>query len=386
MREERQAGRRVGGNIDARSMVIRNQSSARKSKARKFRAFMTYSGIFMVVVSFLAYASGNDAALTDDRNPAANSVSTSTAEVASVVSVDQLTAASAVTDLAETTQLPSVGTLREATTSLSIKKDLSQNDIEIIAKPEIVKPDTSASRGITTYVTKEGESMDAIAKQFGISAQTLRWANNTDSDAVEPGRTLVVPLVDGVVYTVKDGDTTQSLAEKYKASAERIVLYNDLTDGSGLNVGAQIVLPGGELPENERPGYVAPRSRSSYGSSYSGGYGGNVAASVGNRYAAGNCTWYSYERRAALGRPIGSFWGNAYSWASSARAAGFVVNNTPAPGAIFQTSGGGGGYGHVGIVERVEGGRVFVSDMNFAGYGVVTHRELPNPGSYNYIH
>lgn len=389
MREERQAGRRIGGNIEARSTAIRNQSSARKGKARKFRAFMAYSGIFILVISFLAYASGNDAGSSTSisQNPAANSVATPKAEVANVVSVDQLAAASAVTDLAETTQLPSVGTLREATTSLSIKKDLSQNDIEVIAKPEIVKPDTSASRGITNYVTKEGESMDAIAKRFGISAQTLRWANNTDSDAVEPGRTLIVPLIDGVVYTVKDGDTPQSLAEKYKASAERIVLYNDLTDGSGLNVGAQIVLPGGELPENERPGYVAPRSRSSYGGGgYGYGYGGNVTASVGNRYAAGNCTWYSYERRAALGRPIGSFWGNAYSWASSARAAGFLVNNTPAPGAIFQTASGGGGYGHVGIVERVENGVVYVSDMNFAGYGVITHRTLPNPGSYNYIH
>lgn len=384
MREERQAGRCIGGNIGARSTAIRNQSSVRKNKARKFRAFMAYSGIFVLVISFLIYASGNDtgSSAVANQNPTANNVATSTIETTSVVSVDQLAAASAVTDLAETTQLPSVGTLREAATSLSIKKDLSQNDIEVIAKPEIVKPDTSASRGITTYVTKEGESMDTIAKQFNISAQTLRWANNTESDAVEPGRTLIVPLVDGVVYTVKAGDTLQSLAEKYKVSAERIVLYNDLTDNSNLNVGAQIVLPGGELPENERPGYVAPRSRGSYGSSY----GGNVSASVGNRYAAGNCTWYSYERRAALGRPIGSFWGNAYSWASSARAAGFLVNNTPKPGAIFQTAGGGGGYGHVGIVERVENGVVYVSDMNFAGYGVVTHRTLPNPGSYNYIH
>ena len=30
--------------------------------------------------------------------------------------------------------------------------------------------------------------------------------------------------------------------------------------------------------------------------------------------------------------------------------------------------------------------RVFVSDMNFAGYNVITHRELTNPGAYNYIH
>ena len=68
-----------------------------------------------------------------------------------------------------------------------------------------------------------------------------------------------MPLVDGVVYTVKSGDTAQSLAEKYKTSAERIVLYNDIEENTGLNVGTRVVLPGGELPETERPGYVAPR-------------------------------------------------------------------------------------------------------------------------------
>jgi putative secretory antigen len=109
-----------------------------------------------------------------------------------------------------------------------------------------------------------------------------------------------------------------------------------------------------------------------------------LTASVGNRYAAGNCTWYAYERRLQLGRPIGSFWGNANTWATSARAAGFVVNNTPAPGAIFQTTA--GYYGHVGIVERVENGVVYVSDMNYAGYGIITHRTLNGAGGYLYIH
>ena len=129
-------------------------------------------------------------------------------------SVDELTAANAVTNLAETAELPSAGDLRESETSLTIKKNLSQNDTEVITKPDIVKPDTSAARGISSYVTKEGDTMESIAKKFKISSQTLRWANNTTSDAVEPNKTLVVPLVDGVVYTIKDGDTAQSLDRK----------------------------------------------------------------------------------------------------------------------------------------------------------------------------
>lgn len=356
--------------------------------------------MFLLTVSFLVYGnSGSNVSAERSKTLASTEIaSTSTptgATKAKIASVDKLVAASAVTSLAETAELPSAGDLRESETSLTIKKNLSQNDAEVIAKPDIVKPDTSAARGISSYVTKEGDTMDAISKKFKISSQTLRWANNTTSDAIEPNKTLVVPLVDGVVYTVKNGDTAQSLAEKYKTSAERIVLYNDIDDGSRLSVGSRIVLPGGELPENERPGYVAPRSRS-YSNRYSslesstttGASQNWLTASVGNRYAAGNCTWYAYERRLQLGRPIGSFWGHAKAWSASARAAGLVVNNVPAPGAIIQNTWGGFGYGHVGIVERVDGQNIYVSDMNYKGYNIISSRIVPlaEVGRYNFIH
>ena len=385
MREERQFGRSADGNINARRTIIRNHFTSLRSKKRKLQSFAIYGGIFLLTISFLVYGNSGSNVSAERSKTLASSEATGVSSVSKsakskTASVDELAAANAVTNLAETAELPSAGDLRESETSLTIKKSLSQNDAEVITKPDIVKPDTSAARGISSYVTKEGDTMESIAKKFKISSQTLRWANNTTSDAVEPNKTLVVPLVDGVIYTVKDGDTAQSLAEKYKTSAERVVLYNDIDDGAKLSIGSRIVLPGGELPENERPGYVASRSRSSTTSASRSW----LTASVGNRYAAGNCTWYAYERRMQLGRPIGSFWGNANTWATSARAAGFVVNNTPAPGAIFQTTA--GYYGHVGIVERVENGVVYVSDMNYAGYGIITHRTLNGAGGYLYIH
>ena len=385
MREERQFGRGADGNIGARRTIIRNHFTSLRSKKRKLQSFAIYGGIFLLTISFLIYGNSGSNVSAERSKTLASSETTGVSSVSKsakskTASVDELAAANAVTNLAETAELPSAGDLRESETSLTIKKSLSQNDAEVITKPDIVKPDTSAARGISSYVTKEGDTMESIAKKFKISSQTLRWANNTTSDAVEPNKTLVVPLVDGIVYTIKDGDTAQSLAEKYKTSAERVVLYNDIDDGVKLSIGSRIVLPGGELPENERPGYVASRSRSTTTNASRSW----LTASVGNRYAAGNCTWYAYERRMQLGRPIGSFWGNANTWVASARAAGFVVNKTPAPGAIFQTTA--GYYGHVGIVERVENGVVHVSDMNYAGYGIITHRELNGAGGYLYIH
>ena len=357
------------------------------------RTMMAYGGVFVLALSFL-FTSYNGGSVRSQANVSSVSQPESTTSTTSEkVSVDQLTAASLVTDLAEATNLPAAGDLRETTTTLYIKKQLAQTDAEVISKPQIVQPETSSSRGITTYVTKDGDTMETVAKHFGISAQTLRWANNMTSDAVESGKTLTVPLTDGVLHTVKDGDTVQSIAEKYQVQPERIILYNDLDGDAPLARDTRLVLPNGDLPETERPGYVAPQPvYNNYGGGMSGsttnrsyGYGGG---SAGNRYAAGNCTWYAYERRMQIGRPIGGLWGNAYSWATSARGAGFIVNNTPAPGAIIQTSSGGGGYGHVGVVERVDDVNIYISDMNFAGYNVVTHRTIPlsQSGAYNFIH
>ena len=389
MREERQFGRGADGNIDTRRTIIRNHFTSLRSKKRKLQSFAIYGGIFLLTISFLVYGNSGSNVSAERSKTLASSEATSVSSVSKsakskTASVDELTAANAVTNLAETAELPSAGDLRESETSLTIKKNLSQNDAEVITKPDIVKPDTSAARGISSYVTKEGDTMESIAKKFKISSQTLRWANNTTSDAVEPNKTLVVPLVDGVVYTIKDGDTAQSLAEKYKTSAERVVLYNDIDDGAKLSTGSRIVLPGGELPENERPGYVASRSRSTTTNASRSW----LTASVGNRYAAGNCTWYAYERRLQLGRPIGSFWGHAKAWSASARAAGLVVNNVPAPGAIIQNTWGGFGYGHVGIVERVDGQNIYVSDMNYKGYNIISSRIVPlaEAGRYNFIH
>ena len=378
--------------LERKEKIIRNQSKALRANKNRGVAVSLYAGAFFLVITLLTLSYGGKNLTPQQNDTVAAQAASKSSEVTSnqeKISVDQLSAASAVTQLAEMANLPVAGDLREATTTLYIKKQLAQNDTEVITKPQIVQPTTSTERGITDYVVKSGDTMESIAAQFGISAQTLKWANNSTSDAAQEGAILTVPRTDGVVYTVKDGDTVASLADKYKVDTERIVLYNDLASDESLVAGKRLVLPSGELPETERPGYVAPRPVTP---TYSGNSGNILSSSYGyarvfsgNRYALGNCTWYAYERRAAIGRPVGSLWGNATKWAASARAAGFTVNRTPAPGAIFQY---GGGYGHVGIVDSVDGEYLYVTDMNYAGYNVITSRKIPlsSTGHYNYIH
>lgn len=332
-----------------------------------------YSGVFLIVMSLVAL--GYQA---PEQQPAANAVDTANTLGSSLAantnkssdtSVDQLLATNIASSIAERANLPIANNISNLNQSLQVENTLAQTSggTNAISKPQIVQP-TADNRDIQTYVSKVGDTVPAIAAQFGISPNTIKWVNNLNSDAVEPNRTLKILPTDGILYVVKDGDTVDSIVAKYKSNRERFVAFNDLELG-GLTPGKEVIVPGGDMPETERPGYVAPRRS---GGGYSSGLGGSVntgmlSASVGNKYAYGNCTWYVYERRAQLGRPVGSFWGNASSWVFSASAAGFGVGSEPQPGAIMQN---GGGYGHVAIVESVVPGvSVTISEMNGYRWG-----------------
>jgi surface antigen len=287
----------------------------------------------------------------------------------------------------------------ERAVSTRVQTQYASSDVtSSISKPTIVQL-SNASRNITQYAVVEGDTVDSVAAKFGISTDTIKFANNLTKNDLAVGSTINVLPRDGIVYTVKDGDTVQSLADKYKADGSLITTYNDL-EISGLTAGLKIVIPGAELPANERPGYVAPRAAVSSGSTggtyitgYSSGFSNGSTwfirkgtPNMGS-YAFGNCTAYAFDRRAELGRPIGQRWGNAGSWATNARSAGFTVNRTPAAGAVIQDS------GHVAIVEEVlPNGDLRLSEMNArvsgGGFNIVSGRNLPasQVGQYYYIH
>lgn len=369
---------------DLKQRVLTQHKKSRKAKNMpKTTTIASYVGVFLLIMSLVAVGyqppsetSGTVAAVAEDSNASSRNQP----------SVDEMIANTVAGSIAERANMPIAQSIAELSVSLSAESDLAQADETVISKPQIIQPGADG-REIKTYIAKSGDTVPSVAEQFSVSTTTLKWANNLTTDSIDVGRELSVPPVDGVVYTVKAGDTPESIAARYSADKDRIISFNDL-EISGLATDTKIVIPSATLPETERPGYVAPRAAVyNYSSgSASSASRNNLLASAGNRYAPGYCTWYVYERRAQAGRPIGSFWGNATSWAMNGRAAGFAVNNTPEPGAILQN---GGGYGHVAYVESVDAsGNVTVREMNYAGWNVVSSRTISagQASSYNYIH
>ena len=75
-----------------------------------------------------------------------------------------------------------------------------------------------------------------------------------------------------------------------------------------------------------------------------------------------NCTWYAWKKAFELAGVELPAWGNAKTWYSSARNAGYSVGSEPRKNSIIvwnMTS-----YGHVGYVERVSGDKIYVWDSD----------------------
>ena len=107
-------------------------------------------------------------------------------------------------------------------------------------------PDTENNGQITRYTVQSGDTLQSIAKMFGVSVNTIIWANNINGHTVTRGQTLVILPVSGTLHTIAKGDTLQSVAKKYKADADEIAAYNGLDASSSLVVGDSIIIPDGE--------------------------------------------------------------------------------------------------------------------------------------------
>jgi surface antigen len=201
---------------------------------------------------------------------------------------------------------------------------LAMDNTDFLSKPIITEtantpvPETSNSHQATTdYTVQSGDTISSIGWQFGLKTATIKYTNNLTSDNIRLGQTLKLPAADVSPALI------QQLANKIKQQS--IIRVNS-----------------------------APGSKN-------------------NAYPYGWCTYYVATRRHVPGS-----WGNAISWLSSARRAGYSTGSNPAAGAIvvFNVS----FWGHVAYVESVSGGSITISEMNYRGWGMTDRRTISAHG------
>jgi surface antigen len=271
----------------------------------------------------------------------------------------QISSVDVAVNLAILTAAPETTAIINQADSANAELLVPPTDTVAIAKPQTLATALKSRKDIVTYTVAPGDTIASIAAKFGVTSDSVLWSNGLSSGAsVDAGKKLYVPPVNGLVYTVKSGDTPDTLANKYKASKEQIIIDND-AEVAGISVGEIILIRGGQQPA-PTPVYTAwTYSTAGFTPTYSsGGYNG---------YDYGYCTWYAANRSGAP-----SNWGNANTWDNYAPLSGWTVSSVPRPGAIGQTDR--GYFGHVAIVEEVsaDGTQMKYSDMNgLAGWGRV---------------
>ncbi len=114
---------------------------------------------------------------------------------------------------------------------------------------DIAQNEYPPSNEISVYVVHKGDSLPVIAKMFGVSVNTIMWANDIKKgEKLKEGRILTILPITGISYTVKKGDTLKSIAEEFKGDATDIALFNGI-EGNKLVVGEKIIIPDAESPE-----------------------------------------------------------------------------------------------------------------------------------------
>lgn len=142
-------------------------------------------------------------------------------------------------------------------------------------------PKDREQRGTEVYIVMNGDTLSSIATKFGVSIATVKWANNLTSDLVKPGQELEVPLSDGVLVTIKKGDTLGSLAKKYAGNEQAIADFNFLDYPFALVAGQEIFVPDGRMPDPPKPVYAKTPKTYISGSKTPSGYSSYVDPNVG---------------------------------------------------------------------------------------------------------
>jgi surface antigen len=335
---------RISGKVGlpARASLPKAPKIEPKTRKRLIRSGLI-AGNFILLIGVALFVWTNRSASQTIRSGTLNSFASSSS--AQVGPLDQLSSAQIALTAARLAGLPEATAVRNQADSDSILLKVTPNDTQSVTKPELVTAGQKSRADITQYVVQPGENIQAIANKLGVNADNIRWSNSVNGNTVAAGTKLDIPPVNGIVYSVKAGDTPASLAGRFHTDESQIISFND-AEITGLKPGDKIIIPDGRIQA------VAPSIQPS-AIFFTANYGGNG-------YDFGYCTWYAATRVA-----VPTNWGNANTWSIYAAASGWTVSSSPRAGAIAQTRG--MSYlGHVGYVEQVspDGSQILLSDMN----------------------
>jgi murein DD-endopeptidase MepM/ murein hydrolase activator NlpD len=161
----------------------------------------------------------------------------------------------------------------------------------VLQKPIIVDTTLSDGKGLLgRYRVRSGDTLTGIADKFDVSMMTLWWANDLKrKDDLKVGQMLIIPPTSGLVVTVREGDTLESIARANKVPKDTIYEFNGL-EAEGLVAGQVLIVPGARGEGIPIP-KVKPRPRTTTRATTSGSSRSTRVSGTPRRYSGGPFLW-----------------------------------------------------------------------------------------------
>lgn len=215
-----------------------------------------------------------------------------------------------------------------AGSDLPVLPDWSQNQVKRAvarqADPYTIIPSRPRQEALP-YTVDTGDSVFAIAQAFGLTPETVLWANydtlKDNPHAISVGMELHIPPVNGVYYQWQQGDSLPGVAERFEADLIDILEFSgnrlDLVDPQ-IQPGTWVMIPGGQREFQQWIVPIIPRGAAGVstgvygGGACEGGYEGLYGSGAfvwpaQNRYISGNDYWSGHlaiDIGASLGEAI----------------------------------------------------------------------------------
>ena len=136
------------------------------------------------------------------------------------------------TDAVET-ELPSDSVVADQAEGATTDEVLAGGGKNAEAKPDVVIriDDETPAAGADTYTVKSGDTWDSIAARYGMKADVIKEANGGREELPKAGGRIRIPDDPTVFrYTVEEGDTIERIARWFTVDASVIRRLNDLGD------------------------------------------------------------------------------------------------------------------------------------------------------------
>ena len=161
------------------------------------------------------------------------------------------------------------------------------------------------------YVVQTGDTISAIAESFGVSPEYVLWNNaelRDDPDHLAIGQEISVPVVDGLIYEVRLGDTLSEIGTLYDVEVADIVAFepNQLSSPDDIIDGLVLLLPYAVPPPTQGANLSSARVGGSAGfSGYAWPVVGPISSYFGEYRGAGN-THRGLDVVGPYGAPVGA--------------------------------------------------------------------------------